>query len=77
MKCGVFHHYPVKAMIMDDRGAVLGEFLIGTAQTLAEAVKLAAREGYSVREPGDGGKSRFRCGEIGSPDHFIVTVYPD
>lgn len=76
-KCGITLNYPVNVATVDDGGLAGPELAIGTAQTLGQAVKLAERQGFRVREPSDGGQSRFCPGQTPNGHHFVVTVYPD
>jgi hypothetical protein len=65
--------YPVKVAV---EGAGEGA-LIGEAETLGEAVALARRQGFSVREAADGGNSRWEPGGDGGPPGFVVSVEAD
>jgi len=76
-KCGITLNYPVNVVTVDDGGLAGPGLAIGTAQTLGQAVKLAERQGFRVREPDDGGQSRFCLGQPPTGHHFVVTVYPD
>ena len=76
-KCGIRWRYPVKLVIVHDDGLSEDGPLIGEAETLGLAVALARREGFSVREAGDGGHSRLELPGDGSTPCFTVTVHPD
>lgn len=76
-KCGITLSYPVNVTAVDDDGLAGPGLAIGTAQTLGQAVKLAERQGFRIREPSDGGHSRFCPGQPPHGHRFVVTVYPD
>ena len=77
MRCGVFPNYPVKVVTVDDDGFSGPEVVIGTAETLGEAIRLAERQGFIICDPSDGGQSRFFLDHSEGRKYFIVTVYPD
>lgn len=62
---------------MDDHGVSDNEKIIGIAETLGEAIRLAERQGFSIRDPTDDGQSRFFLEDGAGHSYFIVTVYPD
>ena len=76
-RCGIRWRYPVKIAMAHDDGPDEDGPLIGDAETLGEAVALARREGYSVRDASEGGNSRLAPGGDGSTPCFIVAVYPE
>ncbi len=75
-RCGVRLRYPVSIISVDDKGAVGNALEIGDAETLAESINLTERQGYRVRDEGDGGHCRLV--QTGAEDiqGFIITVYP-
>jgi len=76
-KCGIRQYYPVKVVTVADDGGYGPEHAIGTTETPGRAVKLAERQGFRVRDPNDGGQSRFFLDRDQGRHYFIVTVYPD
>lgn len=73
-RCGVRWRYPVCVVAADDDGAESSPVAVGEAETLREAVTVAAAAGFSVRESGHGGSSRFVRDQ--TRPHFLVSVYP-
>ena len=76
-RCGVRLRYPVKIITRHDDGADQEGAVIGDAETLGQALELAGRQGFAVREAGDGGQSRLALNGPDSPTVFLVTVYPE
>lgn len=74
-KCGIFQRYPVHAVAIGAESAP--ERAIGTAETLAQAIKLAEQQGLWVCGNGDGGQNRFSLSHAQGQPCFIVTVYSD
>jgi hypothetical protein len=75
-KCGVRFRYPVKILIVDEEGPSGEGPIIGDAETLREALSLAERQGFRVRDADDGGTSKFVVKSTDRQTYFLVTVYP-
>jgi hypothetical protein len=76
-KCGIIRRYPVKAVPLADTGSSGEPIEIGTAESLGQAVALAERQGFAVRDNADGGQNRFVPDSAEDQGHFVVTIYPD
>lgn len=61
---------------MDDEGIAGADRVIGSAETLAQAIALAERLGYAVRTAEEGGCSRFVPAREGQ-SYFSLTVYAE
>ena len=76
-RCGIRLRYPVSILPVDDNGLEGNTLQIGDAETLSEAINLAERQGFCVRDDSDGGHCRLvQTGEEARLG-FIVTVYSD
>lgn len=76
-RCGIRLRYPVKAVTLHDDGTMVDGLVIGDAETLGQAVGLAEKQGFLVREADDGGRSRLARAASESPMVFLVMVYPE
>jgi len=50
--------------------------IIGDAETLAEAIRMAEQNGFQVRDGSDGGNCRLAQDGGDSELYFVVTIYP-
>jgi hypothetical protein len=75
-KCGISFRYPVKIVIVREDGSNEAGPVIGEAETLREALEMAERQGFDVRDANDGGTGKFVAVGEGGPAYFVVAVYP-
>ena len=75
-RCGIRLRYPVKTIIGHDDGSVVEGCIIGDAETLAEAIRMAEQNGFHVRDGSDGGNCRLAQDSGDSELYFVVTIYP-
>ena len=75
-RCGIRLRYPVHVIPLDDAGVSGEPQTIGDAETVGEAIRLAERNGFQIRDASDGGT----CGCFSASEadnlYFKVTVYP-
>ena len=50
--------------------------IIGDAETLGEAIRMAEQNGFHVRDGSDGGNCRLAQDSGDSELYFVVTIYP-
>jgi hypothetical protein len=75
-RCGIRLRYPVNIVGINDDGTVQEERCIGDAETLGEAIAMAWRSGFQVREESDGGNCRLVQNTLDTKPYFMVTTYP-
>jgi len=75
-RCGIRLRYPVKTKISHDDGSVVEGCIIGDAETLGEAIRMAEQNGFHVRDGSDGGNCRLAQDSGDSELYFVVTIYP-
>jgi hypothetical protein len=75
-RCGIRLRYPVNIVEINDDGSVQEERCIGDAETLAEAIAMAERSGFQVRDKSDGGNCRLVQNTLDAKLYFMVTTYP-
>jgi len=75
-KCGITFRYPVKIVIVREDGSSEDGVVIGDAETLRQALSMAERQGFHVRDANDGGTSQFVVNGADGQTYFLVTAYP-
>jgi len=76
-RCGIRLRYPVRLITCHDDGTEKEGPVVGDAETLGQALALAEKQGFQVREASDGGHSQLSLDEQNSPLGFWVTIYPE
>ncbi len=75
-RCGIRLRHPVFVIPLDDEGGSGDPQAIGDAETLGEAIALAERNGFQIRDASDGGTCEFFQASEAGNGYFKLTVYP-